>query len=53
MENTTLNEYIEKGLIGKSELTKKTYRSALIRFEEWLQGAGATFVLFILTGLYS
>lgn len=40
MENTILNEYIDKALIGKSPTTVKTYQSAVHRFEEWLQRVG-------------
>lgn len=36
-----LNTYQEDGLSGKSKQTKKTYMFCLLKFEEWLDGAGA------------
>lgn len=36
-----LNTYQEDGLRGKSKQTKKTYMFCLLKFEEWLDGAGA------------
>lgn len=44
MTNMTniLDQFIEKGLIGKTESTKKTYKNVLIQFEKWLDGAGTT-----------
>lgn len=40
MESTILNDFIEIGLRGKSTTTIKTYHHALLKFEEWLLGAG-------------
>lgn len=40
MESTILNDFVQKGLKGKSVTTIKTYHHALLQFEEWLLGAG-------------
>lgn len=42
MTSGTLKEYMERGLQGKSAATKRTYQHALLQFEEWLEGAGAS-----------
>jgi len=40
MTTTILNDFIEKGMLGKSDTTIKTYAHALQQFEKWLEGAG-------------
>ncbi|RJX23426.1 MAG: integrase [Dethiobacter sp.] len=40
MASGLINEYLEKGLRGKSQTTIKTYHHALLQFENWLQRAG-------------
>ncbi|OZM56881.1 integrase [Lottiidibacillus patelloidae] len=35
-----LQQFLENGLRGKSNTTVKTYEHAILKFEEWLDGAG-------------
>jgi integrase/recombinase XerD len=40
MLTTILNDFIERGMLGKSDTTVKTYAHALQQFEKWLEGSG-------------
>lgn len=41
MENVLFEQFQAEGLRGKSASTQKTYKQSLIKFSDWLSGAGA------------